>query len=251
MTTIEDRAAALLDAASTGLAPDVDRLVGGGVARGRALRRRRGIATAIAAAAVVGVIGAAAGASPVLRGGAERAVQPPVAAPTPTAPTTSSSASAPRRFGIDRHKTAWVLVSLLPDGSAEALDAWGSDDPGDEYRRGVVLYEGAQVAVHLEHPDRLGDDSSPEVRCRALPAAECRELPEGDWYAVQRSGSGSPSAILSTTVTLFTPDGFALAATAWNAPAERGVEPVREQPVLDEAELLEVVQAPVWLDEQQ
>lgn len=245
-TTPEQRTAVLLDTATSGLAPDVDHLVAGGVARGRALRRRRRIGTALAAAAVIGT---AASVSPALRGGAERAVDPPAAAPPSADPTT---APAERRFGIDRHKTAAVLVSLLPDGTSEALDAWGSDDLQDQYRDGIALHDGAQVAVHLEHPDRRREDSTPEEQCRALPAAECRELAEGGWYAVQEQGEpGSASGIRSTTVTLFTEDGFALAATAWNAPGERGVEPVREEPVLDEAELLDVVLASVWLDEQQ
>lgn len=246
-TTTEQRTTALLDTATTGLAPDVDHLVAEGVARGRVLRRRRRIGTALAAAAVIGVIGTAAGVSPALRGGTERAVDPPVASPRPSAPEAPE-----RRFGTDRHKTATVLVSLLPEGTSEALDDWGSDDPEDQYRDGVALHEGGQVSVHFEHPDRRRDDSTPEEQCRALPAAECRELADGGWYAVQQQREpGSVSGIRSTTVTLFTADGFALAATAWNAPAEQNVEPVQDVPVLDEAELLDVVRSPVWLDEQQ
>jgi hypothetical protein len=47
----------LLRRASDGLTPDVDRLVSGGIARGRQRRRRARIGTTVASLAVIGVVG--------------------------------------------------------------------------------------------------------------------------------------------------------------------------------------------------
>ncbi|GAB3775829.1 hypothetical protein FB382_004244 [Nocardioides ginsengisegetis] len=88
----------LFDRATNGLTSDVDRLVSGGIARGRRAQRRRRAGSMLAAVAVFGVVGAAASFIPHATGrdGTPVASDPtvsPSASPTAPSPTTSPTAS--------------------------------------------------------------------------------------------------------------------------------------------------------------
>ncbi len=94
----------LLDRATTGLAPDVDRLVAGGIARGRRTQRRRRAGATLAAVAVFGVIGAAASLVPHPDG---RSGSTPVADDTGTPTATATPSEVPP-------ETPSASVSLPP-----------------------------------------------------------------------------------------------------------------------------------------
>ena len=57
MTAHDTGVTELLRQASDGLTPDVDRLVSGGISRGRSRQRRARIGTAVASLVVIGVVG--------------------------------------------------------------------------------------------------------------------------------------------------------------------------------------------------
>jgi hypothetical protein len=234
----ETRATALLDDATRGLRSDAhgtERLVAGGVARGRMLRRRRRAGTALAAAAVVGVVDAGATLSPALRGGGDRGVDVPATnSPEPTPDPA-------RRIGFDVAKGAAVLEALLPEGAVSGAESWGSD--GEKPRRGArLLFQGGEVLMVLGRPASAVDGN--EERCRVLAGAECALLDDGSWLAAVTGDTDGDSARDRTIVHLVTPDGWILQISA-------GVAGQGSAPVLTRAELTRIATDPVWFDGQQ
>jgi hypothetical protein len=230
------RATALLDEATRGLVPDVERLVAGAVTRGRRRRRHHQVGTALAAAAVVGVAGVAVGLSPAVRGAGDRAVDAPaVSSPSPDpAPV--------RRIGFDPGKGAAVLESLLPEGEVSHAETWGSD--GEEPRRGArLLLDGGEVLMILGRP-APGLDGDTEQRCRVLAGAGCAVLDDGSWLAAVAGDSDGDTVRDRTIVHLVTPDGWILQVSA-------GVGVGGRAPVLTRGELTRIATDPVWFDEQQ
>jgi hypothetical protein len=233
----EMRATALLDEVTRGLVPDAAstaRLVAGGTARGRTLRRRRQAGTAFAAAAVLAVVGVAAGLSSAPGGGARGVDVPAVDSPEPAPPGT-------RRVGFDIEKGAAVLESLLPAGDVTRADSWGAD--GERPRRGArLLLDGGRVSMMLGRAaPAVG---GVEERCRALAGADCARLDDGSWLAAVGGDPDGDTVRDLTIVHLVTPDGWILQISA-------GVGTAGSRPVLGEAELTRIATDPVWFDEQQ
>jgi hypothetical protein len=247
----EHAVSALLDRATADLATDPHRVVAGGMARGRALRRRRRAGTAVAAVVVLGVIGAGAAAVPQPRGG-----EPTVGvAAEPTASPSEQAEPASRRFGTDPAKTAAVLEQLLPEGEVRDRKAWSSDEPG-KYQGGSLVWNGGLVSMLLEREDDRGAPRGPQERCLDSGGyVECAGLPNGDWYTtrtLEEPAAGvEHTGIWSTAVSLFTVDGFTLTATAYNGPGEKHVRPTAAEPVLDGPQLERIVRDPVWLEDPQ
>lgn len=250
----EHAVSALLDRATADLATDPHRVVARGMARGRALRRRRRAGTAVATVAVLGVIGAGAAAVPHLRAGepTEGVATAPTGSPSEQ---TKQTPPAGRRFGIDPAKTAAVLEQLLPEGKVRGRKAWSSDEPV-RYQGGSLVWNGGLVSMFLEREDDRGAPRRPRERCLDSGGyVECAELPNGDWYTtrtLEEPAAGVEHAgIWSTAVSLFTVDGFTLTATAYNGPGEKHVRPTAAEPVLDGPQLERIVRDPVWLEDPQ
>jgi hypothetical protein len=231
----EQQMTTLVERTGDTLSPDVQALVAGGVARGRARRRHRTLGSGLAGMAAVGAVAAL---GYVL-----------VPGDNPIGTDTSSVATAPataeRRFGMDPAQTGSVLASLL-DGQVTHVRA-GSDDP-DEYLSGSVLLNGALVGIVIERttlPPACGEPSA-SVTCDVVPGG----VVTGGTHEEPASEGGS-TGIVASTATYFTSDGLAITATAWNASGEKGVDPLSARPVLTEKQVAELVQDPVWLDEQQ
>jgi hypothetical protein len=115
------------------------------------------------------------------------------------------------------------------------------------------------VTVRLEH-------TAPRPPCGELPpGAECEVVLGGivSWGTQESSVSGSrPTGVpnprddklvgaSASTATYATPDGFAITATAWSAADEKDAGAGSAAPALTEKQLVELVQDPVWLEEQQ
>ena len=86
MSPSSDGVTELLRRASDDLAPDVDRLVSGGITRGRSRQRRARIGTTVASLAVIGVVGGLAVVVPQI-GGADSARDPGIATDGARAPS--------------------------------------------------------------------------------------------------------------------------------------------------------------------
>jgi hypothetical protein len=179
--TLRERAASV---------PDEPALAGGSLARGRALRRRRRIATAFAPAVAAVVVATAATA---LTGGGDRADGPPSPAATPTVGTEPTELPPPNR---------WPYVLDAPAGGRSVIVATTGD-------RTVALPPGA-VVTRLR---RVGWGAVAEVRApegrsvlfvdedgRArtfpglLPPVAVRY--DGTLLAATREGEGGPRIVL-------------------------------------------------------
>lgn len=240
------RATALLEAATADLTPDLDRLVAGGIGRGRVLRRRRRVLTTLASAAAIGVIGAGAGVA-LQGGGSSRAIDPADTSPAPTTQTALATPEGPRRIGFDVAKTAYVLESLLPEGEVSGGTSSGSDKEDQLHRSASLLFRGAMVEVHVEQPDVTDD---PMTSCRAQPTSTCTALDDGSVLGHVRFEPPDQPGVVSLTSTLYAPDRFIVRVTAYNV-TPTSAQPVSEEPVLTQAELDAIVTDPVWFDEQQ
>lgn len=239
------RTNALLESATADLEPPIDRLVAGGVARGRRLQRRRRATHALAAVAVVGVIGTAASVTPLsdtLRGSdSEVAVAPPA----PSAPDQAPA----RRVGIDQTKTAAVLSTLLPDGPVRWREAWYDEG----FQAASLLFSGREVTVRIDDPAAGAGEA--RARCEEQkPALACVEAESGDWIGsrtVEEADGSLETSRVSTTVSRFTRDGFTVMATASNTDGEPGAEPSAPRPPLSIAELTTIVTDPIWISDPQ
>jgi hypothetical protein len=229
----------LLDRATSELRVDPD-LVRGAVAAGRRRRRRHLVGTAAATVAVLTLVG---GTAPLLRGGGtDSSVQ--VTDPGPTKPTTAPEpVASAREFGPAPAATAQLLGSLL-HGTVTQPRNWG-DHPGDQdgFQAGSVLLDGAQVTILLEHTTlpRCGEQP-PDSACDSVGNG----LVSSATYDEPAPGGGT-TGVRTSTATLYTADHLAITATAYNAPSEKGSDPILEQPVLGQAALTELVQDPAWL----
>jgi hypothetical protein len=240
----EQQVTDLLDRATETLPRVGPDLVAGAVRTGRGRRRRHLAATAVAVAAVLGVSGVALGGGSSDRGSVAVATDP-TTTPTPTPAPTPSALT--RDFGMDPAKTGWVLSSLL-EGDVTRERSWHAD-PGqaDDFRAGSVLLDGAQVTVLVERTTLPGCGELP-------PGGACDSVGDGFMYSTtyeEPASGGGPTGVFANAVTLYTADDFAITATAYNAAAEKGKDPIIERPVLTIAQLTEIVLSPDWLDQHQ
>lgn len=273
MSQHESGLSTLFDTATRDLTPDVSALVDGGASRGRARLRRRRVGATIAAAAAVGVIGAAAVAVPPLadRMSAAQVATDPTGPPTAT-PTASPTASAsepsglPRTFGVARKDMATTLRDLL--GSGRATQLYTSEEPlGDGLppvtRGGHLTWNGGEVTLLVTPPmspeqvryinDLPGDGMeypvTREMVCDS--PARCEDRPDGSWLRLLEGKPPVPSSSeqREVTVTSYLPDGAWVMAMAYNYRGARPDKPVGPDPVLTEQQLRELVTNPIWLSE--
>jgi hypothetical protein len=160
MPTDDTGVTELLRRASDGLTPDVDRLVSGGIARGRRRRRRARIGTTVASLAVIGVVGGLAVVVPHL-GGADSARDPGVASdgggvvasetvsPTPTE-TPTPDASVPRDLAPFRADRIPAIVDEVL-ATTRAAGVRSADPVLDEpdQKFAVFLYDGMNTSVGM------------------------------------------------------------------------------------------------------
>ncbi|WP_243058843.1 hypothetical protein [Nocardioides sp. SR21] len=195
----------LLDRSTAGLAPDVERLVEGGAARGRRTLRRRRMGTALGAAAVVGVVGVGAVVLPTE--GPGRADDTSAASgPSATGSPSQAPLTAPRKVDSDGDGKADAEVSadlrtveeihadlqvLLGPGASDLLD--GRRGPvanleGDELSW-FFRFDGAEAQVSVYPVGRgctpSGEQIAQQTGCLETGGVEYRTA--GPWSS---SGGG-------------------------------------------------------------
>lgn len=231
----------LLRGATDDLAPDVERLVAGGIARGRTLRRRRTTMTTLAAAAVVGVIGVAAGVgSHALAGDDDRRTDSAIA--SPGVPDAGVIPDSPRRaLVVDQVDVPDTFGRLFPEGEVREVEQYERMDDAP-----VVDFFWDDYAVRvsvtpMEYVDGTGAPA--EQRCFEA-GLDCTELPTGVWVA---SGviSGETPEVLFNEAHAFTPDGWDLMVRVGNAQNKEGV-PLADEPPISQDQLIDVVTSDVW-----
>lgn len=239
----------LLRRAAADLAlPDVDRLVAGGVSRGRTRRRRARIGTTLASVAVVGLVAAVA---PRLGGEVDSARDPRPVRPATSAPTWTG--------GPDVAPPADVLRPLVePDEMGRRLMAATAatgveqvalvdDGSGDRARLYHLTVEGAQVSFWIRwfNPPVVVQDGgqplTPNHICEPGVEDDCTNLPDGSRLLREETfasgGTGVPDSFLERHLALATTDGWAIDVTARNTTAEKDGEVVAAEPVLTMAEM--------------
>lgn len=243
----------LLRRASDDLAPDVERLVSGGISRGRSRQRRARTGTAVASLAVVGVVGTLAAVVPHLGGGADSARDPGIAAgsagatPTPEPAGTEGPPEDPaatRRLrdlpAAEIPSTALSLLGAGPAPSISAVDVH-LDDPGRKVVRARFDGMVTEFGVHRSDLPSL-------ERCRADARGvdgSCRELPDGSvvltWGPVLTDRVTCHGAALERA-------GHELWATSCNAAESTRSRPLAPAPPLSVDQLVQVLVADYWFE---
>ncbi len=266
----QGRAARLFQVATSDLVPDVDRLVQGGVARGRTLRRRRRAGTSLAAAAVVAIVGVAASAGSGLLPGngaapsvgfadndtgtstADR-LPPPEAAGSGR--RTESSERAPSGTetadpGID----SLVVVSaedipatvedLLAEGTLGEIRRDASYGVVDERQKKIVhfMWDGTLTTFIIERADSL---AGCRAQARSNDAVEC--VTE-DGVDLLRYGPAEGDGVSAQSVTAWV-HGYAVTAMSYNAAEGKDAPVVTAEPPISMDSLARLVTDEVWFGE--
>ncbi|KQV77492.1 hypothetical protein ASC64_01185 [Nocardioides sp. Root122] len=164
MTAHDTGVTELLRRASDGLTPDVDRLVVGGITRGRSRQRRARIGTTVASLAVIGVVGGLAAVVPRL-GAADSAPDPGFAtdgsATATQAPTVSPTAPAEPAdvelagFGADEMPA--MVVDLIGTKWGERPEPTVSVVDQPDLKRVEFTYDGMLTTLGLERAEPLDE----------------------------------------------------------------------------------------------
>ena len=216
----------LLRRASDDLAPDVDRLVRGGITRGRTRQRRARIGTTVASLAVIGVVGALAAVVP--QGGSDSApdrglaTEPTSATPTPTPAPTE------RPFAVSAADIPQQVDSMM-------LDLGEVSGPLLEPPYGMVD-TAAEKIVHFRIRGML-----------TTFVAERVPQPEGveDGGFVGMTGPTTADGVTSQGVTVWR-SGYAITLLSYDAADGKDSPPLEQRPALSREDLANIVISQVW-----
>ena len=241
----------LLHRASDDLTPDVDRLVSGGIARGRTRQRRARIGTTVASLAVIGVVGGLAVVVPRL-GSPDSARDPGIATDgasatqTPTqAPTeTTPDATVPRDLAqIHAGQVPAIVNGLL--GTTLATDARSTDTVADEPDQKFVTfpYDGMHTTVGMNNVLEPSLDECQEEARRL--EGSCVRMPDG--AVQQRWGPVLADRVTCQGVSVYR-HGYTVWATSCNAAEAKESEPLAARPPLDMDDLIAIAASEVWFE---
>ncbi len=263
------RASGLLHGVTADLAPDVDRLVQGGVARGRTIRRRRRVGTSLAAVAVVGVLGIAASAGSGLFGGDEStapqvgyagttAADPsPTQTPTPVPTTASDDGSLPAgatttlpidtTLAVAAEDVPATIGELVPGGSVGEILRGPGFGVADEEQRTIVhfLYDGTLTTFTIEPADSLATCAAmidPADQADGQPGGECVER---DGAVLLTWGPDTADGVVGQGVMAWL-HGYVVSALSYNAADGKDVAPVTADPPISMDDLAGIVTSEVW-----
>ena len=241
----------LLRRASDGLTPDVDRLVAGGITRGRTRQRRARIGTAVAGVAVIGVVGGLAAVVP--QGGSRTAPEPPLATdPPPTSTASETPAPEPPSPATTERALAEFRVADVPEivntivGTRLAAPSRPTDTVLDDADEKVVyfLYDGMETAVGM------GFNQLPTVaRCEEINAqldGSCAELSDGTVRLTW--GPTLADGVTCQGVSAYR-HGYVVWANSCNAASSKDAAPLQPAPPLSLAQLESVATSEVWFDQ--
>src|SRR6478672_8071688 len=253
----------LLRRASDDLTPDVDRLVRGGITRGRTRQRRARIGTTVASLAVIGVVGALAAVVPRLddagsardRGVAtEGPTATEVPSPTPSPDPDRAPPGDELRPLVGPEEMASEVVALSGGSAMQQMDILGTSE--DRARRYLVTVEGAQVSFAIRwynNPQVVADGGQPLAPshiCEAGPDVDCTTLPDGSQLLREdvrpSGGTGVPETFLERSLVLATYDGWQISVIARNTTDEKQGEVVADEPVLTMEEMQALATSDAW-----
>jgi hypothetical protein len=232
----------LLHRASDDLVPDVDRLVSGGIARGRTRQRRARIGTTIASLAVIGVVGGLVVVVPRLddtRSAPERtiATQPTPTTPVPTEPAAAAPTSLSRP-AADVPATVERILALQGRVSEPDIHL---DAPREKFVQFLVDGMVTEVGMHAD-PD--GSRERCEDDAERLDGT-CREVEGGGLLLTW--GPTLADGVTCTGVDLQR-YGFDIWATSCNAAAGKDSAVLAPVPPLDAEQLRVLVSTHAWFD---
>ena len=255
----------LLRRASDDLTVDVDRLVSGGISRGRSRRRRARIGTTVASLAVIGVVGGLAVVVPRV-GGADGARDPGIATDGGGVVATATPTPPP---DPDRPPPADELRPLVPTdqmartiqaltGASEehevVVDESGTDRPRLFYGRvdsGLVTFRIRWYNNPLVVEDG-GQPLPPSHICEPAVEDDCTDLPDGSRLLREdvrpSGGTGVPPTFLERSLTLATGDGWQIDVIAFNSTGEKEGVVVAPEPVLTMAEMEALATSTAWFE---
>lgn len=250
MTTPDSGLDQLFRKATDHLHPDVDRLVAGGVDRGRVRRRRHLAGTAVAAVATFGVIGA--GAVPFL--GPDTAGDAPFAtnggSATPSPSPTPTSTPTPTASHLSEPAGPTVAAADIPRRLAELVSGHVVTGPltADYY---PLVDEDSEKIVHFHVDGMLTTivitraSASLAYDCTDETTIECRTLADGTVLQLPEP----------TTADQVTMRGVLAVGEAWmvdvmsyNAVEGKEVAPVQPDPPLTEDELVTLATSGAWFE---
>ena len=247
----ERRLATLLHESTTELTPDVVGLVEGGTARGQGLRRRRRVGTALAAVAVVGVIGVAASVGPGLldngSSGTEGQVTDP-GKPDPVKPPQKEqkTQASSRHLAVKADRIPDLVTELYPGEISPADARTGRNiDDAPSVQIAHFLWNGHLTSVGATH-----GETSASVACSQLsPGATCTEGPDGStllrW---SETGPAADGGVTAQGVSLFTDDGWEVFAISYNAADGKGTPVLAHDPAFTLAQLEQIVGRDAWYE---
>jgi hypothetical protein len=238
--------------------PDVDRLVAGGVARGRRTRRRRvRLGTAIAALSVAGVAGAGALVGPWPAAEAPQAsFAEDTASPTPTpAPTSSESPTpapsagtvtltAPGPLALRAQQIPGLVADLFPGTIGAAPErSGGIMDAGADTQIAHFLWNGTLMSVGA-----LRGQMSAEAMCASAdPGTVCTDRPDGSTLLTwAQKGPALDGGVTGRGVSLFVGGGWEIFAISYNAADGKDSPVLAPEPPLTHADLERVVSSERW-----
>jgi hypothetical protein len=253
------RASALFHGATTDFVPDVDRLVQGGVARGRTLRRRRRVGTSLAAVAVVGILGVAAGAGSQLVGGdlgstgslyadtpSGTPSSTPSAAPSPPSGATSTL-PVDAEIAVAAADVPGIVAELLPAGTlGETL----LDPPygiADQRQKKIVhfVYDDTLTSFIIERADSLAtcaEQVDPANQADGEPGGQCVEE---DGVTLLTWGPETADGVTAQGVSAFV-HGYVVTAISYNAIDGKDATPVSVDPAISMESLTTLVTSERW-----
>lgn len=237
----------LLRRASDDLTPDVDRLVRGGITRGRSRQRRARIGTTVASLAVIGVVGGLAAVVP--QGGPDSARDPGIATEGPSAteaPTAEPPAPATTERALADFRAEQVpstvngIVGTQLGAEPRPTDTIAGDD--DE-KVAYFPYDGMEAAVVLQLNQMLS-----VARCEEVNAhldGDCVELADG---TVQLTwGPSLADGVTCQGVSAYR-YGYVVSANSCNAATSKDSPPLAPEPPLSIEQLAQVATSEVWFE---
>lgn len=232
----------LLRRASDELTPDVDRLVRGGITRGRTRQRRARIGTTVASLAVIGVVGGLAAVVPHL-GGADSARDLGFATDGATATDTSTARpSGPLQL---QDITAGQMVPI-------ALAVLSAEDPGELAEPVVLSDEPGDRLVEFRFDGMVNDlgiqrGGTPSMsQCRDdadRVDGTCAVLPDGG--VLLRWGPSLADGVTCHGANVQR-EGYNVWATSCNAAEAKDSPPLAPEPRFSMQQLVEMAASDVW-----
>jgi hypothetical protein len=246
---------------SSHLSPDVTGLVAGGIARGRARRRRQGVGAALATVAVFGVIGVAASVAPGLGEGGDSA---PTAATASDAvkPAEKPDVTQPREdidaeLAIAAEQIPGEIASMLATDLPDALGSLGpvlEDDTFplvDTARQKTVhfLWDGTLTTFIIEPASTLGSchefAGQGDGVCEVVDGLEVLTWPN---RTLEELRVALESGEVAAQGVMVWQHGYVVSAISYNAPEGKDVPPVMDAPPISIEHLTEIARSEVWFE---